>query len=99
MAVGINKEATVEVPAPSNAKVGAAATHYLSRGCAIFRQQRIRNAVRKTTVRFVMDTDELKRKVRRQLVDHQIGPAVAGTDHDLQWAQGRTVNVRSRCSI
>jgi hypothetical protein len=91
--VSVEEEAAVEVAIPGHAEVGTVGAHGIGGGGAAFWQQRVGNAVGEMAVRFVLDADELKRQMRRELVDHQAGAAVAGVDHDLQRFQSIALHV------
>src|SRR6202163_1792529 len=73
----IEEKAAVVVPIPGETQVRAGATYYIGGGGAVFLQHRVRDAVRKGAVGFVVHLDELERQVRFERIDNEPRPAVA----------------------
>ncbi|MNV21518.1 hypothetical protein D3C71_1124560 [compost metagenome] len=86
-AVVVEEEAAVEIAIPGNTEIRAMLTHRVG-GCgAVFRQQRVGNAIREVAIRLVADAHELERQVRRQQINDGTCATIAGIDHQLQRLQ------------
>lgn len=79
----VEEEAAIEVAVPGDTEVGAVFLDRPGGGVAVFRQQRVGDAVGEVAIGFVEDADELERQLRCKQVDDQAGAAVAGVDHQL----------------
>ena len=64
---------------------GEMSAHRVGRCRTTLRQQRIGDAVRERSVRLMLDTDEFKRQMGRQTIDHHPGAAIARIGDDFQW--------------
>jgi len=93
----VKEETAVEIAVPSHAHRGPFRDHAVSGLRAVFRQQRVRDTVRKAAIGVVVVADELERGARLgQLVSDHVkrrpGHAVACVHHDLHRLQRGKIN-------
>ena len=81
------EEAAVEIAVPGNAEIGARLAHGGAGAQALFRQKRVRDAVRQARIGFVIEAHEFEGQVRLEHVEDWPGAAIAGMDHDLHRPQ------------
>ena len=89
VAILVEEETAVEVAVPCDAEVGLVDTYGFSGDRPVFRQQRVRDAIRERRIRVMVQADELQRctgsaKHLSQGVEGWAGCAVAGVDENTQ---------------
>ena len=75
--VGRGKEAAIEIAVPGQPEIRSMFAHCISSGRAIFRQQRVGNAVGKAAIRCVIHLHELEWKMRGQQINYGTRAAIA----------------------
>ena len=89
----VAEETTVEIPIPGNAQVGVGGQDGVAGLFPRGFQHRIRHAMRKSTVRLIIDLFQRERQSFFQLRQDRAGPAVAGVHDDLQRFQPGYIDV------
>ncbi len=93
-AILVPEKTAVEITIPGNRQVRAAFQQALFCDLPVFRQQGVRQSVRKAAIRIQLHADELERQSRGQPLQDRSRRTIAGIGNHFQRRQSRHIYIR-----